>query len=192
MFLNKRKQYRQKTDEELVQLYQLEQSSLCIAVLYERYGHLVMGTSMKYLKNEVEAQDITMQVFENLHVKLLKHTVHHFKSWLYMVTKHDCFMFLRKQGKETSTEFIEKYDQEEKNEDPHVKEIHLQLLEKAIEELKPEQKQCITLFYIEEKSYQQICAELNLPMMKVKSALQNGKRNIKLQLEEQDEFKTDK
>lgn len=192
MFLNKRKQYRQKTDEELVQLYQLEQSSLCIAILYERYGHLVMGTSMKYLKNEVEAQDITMQVFENLHSKLLKHTVQHFKSWLYMVTKNDCFMFLRKQGKETSTEYIEKYDQEEINEDLSLKETHLQLLEKAIEELKPEQKQCITLFYIEEKSYQQICDELDLPMMKVKSAIQNGKRNIKLQLEEQNEFKTDK
>lgn len=192
MFLNKRKQYRQKTDEELVQLYRQEQSSLCIAILYERYGHLVMGTSMKYLKNEVEAQDITMQVFENLHSKLLKHTVQHFKSWLYMVTKNDCFMFLRKQGKETSTEYIEKYDQEELTEDFTLKEIHLQLLEKAIEELKPEQKQCITLFYIEEKSYQQICNELGLPMMKVKSAIQNGKRNIKLHLEEQNEFKTDK
>lgn len=190
MFLNKRKQYRSKTDEELVTLYQREQSSLCIAILYERYGHLVMGTSMKYLKNEVEAQDITMQVFEDLHSKLLKHTIQHFKSWLYMVTKNDCFMFLRKNGKETATEFIEKHDKAEQQEDHSTKEIHLQLLEKAIEGLKPEQKQCVTLFYLEEKSYQQISDELDLPLMKVKSAIQNGKRNIKLQLEEQDEFKT--
>lgn len=192
MFLNKRKQYRQKTDEELIQLYQREQSSLCISILYERYGHLVLGTSMKYLKNEVEAQDITMQVFEDLHSKLLRHTIKHFKSWLYMVTKNDCFMLLRKHGKEISFEFIEKYDHEEIVEDCSLKEIHLQLLEKAIEGLKSEQKQCVKLFYIEEKSYQQISVELNLPMTKVKSAIQNGKRNIKLQLEEQDEFKTNK
>lgn len=192
MFGNKRKKYSLKTDEELVNLYKTEKSPLCIAVIYERYGHLVMGTCMKYLKNEVESQDITMQIFEDLHSKLLKHNIQFFKSWLYMVTKNDCFMFLRKKGKETSTEVIEKYDLEESVEDIHSKEVHLQLLEKAIEDLKPEQKTCVKLFYLEEKSYQQISIELNLSLMKVKSAIQNGKRNIKLQLEEQDEFKKNK
>ena len=190
MFLSRRSKYRQKTDEELVALYKEEQSSMCIAVLYERYGHLVLGTSLKYLKNEVEAQDLTMKVFEDLPKKLLKHSIQHFKSWLYMVTKNDCFMFLRKTGKETASDTMEKYDQEESNEDVVTKEIHLQLLEQAIEELKPEQKRCVQLFYLVEKSYQQISDLLQLPLMKVKSAIQNGKRNIKLQLEQKDEFKT--
>ena len=191
MFGNKQKKYKLKTDEELVTLYKLERSSTCIAVIYERYGHLVMGTCMKYLKNEVESQDITMQIFEELHSKLLKHEINYFKSWLYMVTKNECFMFLRKSKIQNTTDFSESYDVEQTIEDVQSKEKSLELLENAIEDLKPEQKRCVKLFYLEEKSYQQISAELNLSLMKVKSAIQNGKRNIKLQLEKQDEFKKD-
>ena len=191
MFGNKQKKYKLKTDEELVTLYKLERSSICIAVIYERYGHLVMGTCMKYLKNEVESQDITMQIFEELHSKLLKHDINYFKSWLYMVTKNECFMFLRKSKSQNTTDFSESYDVEQTIEDVQSKEKSLELLENAIEDLKPEQKRCVKLFYLEEKSYQQISAELNLSLMQVKSAIQNGKRNIKLQLEKQDEFKKD-
>lgn len=191
MFGNKQKKYKLKTDEELVTLYKLERSSTCIAVIYERYGHLVMGTCMKYLKNEVESQDITMQIFEELHSKLLKHEINYFKSWLYMVTKNECFMFLRKSKSQNTTDFSESYDVEQTIEDVQSKEKSLELLENAIEDLKPEQKRCVKLFYLEEKSYQQISAELNLSLMQVKSAIQNGKRNIKLQLEKQDEFKKD-
>jgi RNA polymerase sigma-70 factor (ECF subfamily) len=191
MFGNKQKKYKLKTDEELVTLYKLERSSTCIAIIYERYGHLVMGTCMKYLKNEVESQDITMQIFEELHSKLLKHDINYFKSWLYMVTKNECFMFLRKSKSQNTTDFSESYDVEQTIEDVQAKEKSLELLENAIEDLKPEQKRCVKLFYLEEKSYQQISAELNLSLMQVKSAIQNGKRNIKLQLEKQDEFKKD-
>lgn len=191
MFGNKQKKYKLKTDEELVTLYKLERSSTCIAIIYERYGHLVMGTCMKYLKNEVESQDITMQIFEELHSKLLKHDINYFKSWLYMVTKNECFMFLRKSKIQNTTDFSESYDVEQTIEDVKSKEKSLELLENAIEDLKPEQKRCVKLFYLEEKSYQQISAELNLSLMQVKSAIQNGKRNIKLQLEKQDEFKKD-
>ena len=144
---------------------------------------------MKYLKNEVESQDITMQIFEELHSKLLKHDINYFKSWLYMVTKNECFMFLRKSKSQNTTDFSESYDVEQTIEDVQAKEKSLELLENAIEDLKPEQKRCVKLFYLEEKSYQQISAELNLSLMQVKSAIQNGKRNIKLQLEKQDEFK---
>ena len=191
MFGNKRKKYKLKTDEELVDLFKNDRSSLCIAILYERYSHLVMGTCLKYLKNEVESQDMTMQIFEDLHSKILKHNIQFFKSWLYMVTKNDCFMFLRKKGIISSTDTLEKYEQEDNYSELESKEIHLQLLEKAIEKLKPEQKQCVTLFYLEEKSYQEISLELNIPLLKVKSSIQNGKRNIKIQLEEKDEFKKD-
>ena len=100
-------------------------------------------------------------------------------------------MFLRKSKSQNTTDFSESYDVEQTIEDVQAKEKSLELLENAIEDLKPEQKRCVKLFYLEEKSYQQISAELNLSLMKVKSAIQNGKRNIKLQLEKQDEFKKD-
>jgi RNA polymerase sigma-70 factor (ECF subfamily) len=52
-----------------------------------------------------------------------------------------------------------------------------------LNELNAEQKQCITLFYLHKKSYQQIteCTDFNL--QQVKSYIQNGKRNLKLIVE---------
>ena len=191
MFSNKRRKYRLMTDEELVNIYKDDQSTLCIEILYERYGHLVMGVSMKYLKNEVDAEDITMKIFEDLHLKLLAHSIHFFKSWLYMVTKNECFMLLRKTKKETFVEYIELYDHITLDEtiDKTKQEINLQLLEESLIHLKEEQRICIQLFYLEEKSYYQISEQLNFPLSKVKSAIQNGKRNIKILLEQDDEFK---
>ena len=60
----------------------------------------------------------------------------------------------------------------------------MEALKKCIEELKSEQKQCVTLFYLEEKCYQEIADELNFDLKKVKSHIQNGKRNLKICLEQ--------
>lgn len=191
MFTNRRKKYRLMTDEELVNIYKDEKSSLCIEILYERYGHLVMGVSLKYLKKEVDAEDLCMKIFEDLQLKLINHSVLFFKSWLYMVVKNECFMILRKSKKEIPVEFIENYDvsSEDELEKINNKEINFNLLEMSLENLKGDQKKCIQLFYLEEKSYNEISELLNLPLTKVKSAIQNGKRNIKIILEQNDEFK---
>lgn len=188
MFSFKRKTYRQKSDEELILIYKEEFASECIAVLYERYGHLVMGACMKYLKNVVESEDLTMHIFEHLPQKLIKHEITYFKSWLYMVTKNECFMLFRKKGLSTSPIDGFEYSDELPSEEIVIKEQKLSALEEIIPLLKEEQRICIELFYLKEKSYQQICDELQLSMMQVKSAIQNGKRNLKIRLEERNEF----
>ena len=191
MFINKRKQYREKSDEELMTLHKSEGGSICIGILYERYGHLVMGACMKYLKNTLEAEDMTMQIFENLGQKLQKHEIQYFKSWLYMVTKNECFMMSRKKGHEFSSIEITNLKEEENDfERILLKEQKLTLLEEVIPFLKDDQRKCIELFYLKELSYQQISTELNLSLMQIKSAIQNGKRNLKIQLEERNEFKS--
>ena len=191
MFINKRKQYRDKSDEELMTLHKSEGGSICIGILYERYGHLVMGACMKYLKNTLEAEDMTMQIFEHLGQKIIKHEIQFFKSWLYMVTKNECFMMLRKKGHEFSSIEITNLKEEENDfERILLKEQKLTLLEEVIPFLKDDQRKCIELFYLKELSYQQISTELNLSLMQIKSAIQNGKRNLKIQLEERNEFKS--
>jgi RNA polymerase sigma-70 factor (ECF subfamily) len=60
----------------------------------------------------------------------------------------------------------------------------------ALKELSPEQRQCVTLFYLQKKSYQEISDETRFTMMQVKSHIQNGKRNLKLMIEKR--LKNDK
>jgi RNA polymerase sigma-70 factor, ECF subfamily len=189
MLFRKRITYHQLSDEDLVVRFQDGGSNEIIGEIYTRYGHLVMGTCMKYLKNSNDAEDMTMVIFERLPEKLRGHTIERFKSWLYMVTKNECLMLLRKKGRVT----LEITKELEAEDDLHVveeKEIQYTLLEAAIHELKEEQRLCIELFYLEKRSYQEITSLLKLDVKKVKSAIQNGKRNLKLILENRNEFKS--
>ena len=143
---------------------------------------------MKYLKDPTEAEDVAMHIFEGLHFKLLKHDIAFFKSWLYMVTKNECFMLLRKKGKEYKGELKDVADETSEDIEQY-REIKLSILEEILPTLKEDQRICIELFYLKGLSYQQISEELSMSLMKVKSAIQNGKRNLKIRLEERNEFK---
>lgn len=180
--------YRKYSDEELVVRIRHEKDIYCIGILYERYGHLVFGLALKYLKNRNDAEDLTSHVFENLFKKLQTHTVQHFKSWLYMLSKNECLMILRRQNPQGDYD-LALIQEENTVIDSEEKEIKLELLEEKISFLKDEQQKCVRLFYLEEKSYQQVSDELNLPLNKVKSAIQNGKRNLKILLEQHHEFR---
>lgn len=189
MLFSRKNKYKTLSDEELLRIYKKKQSSEVIGEYYQRYGHLVMGTSMKYLKNKFDAEDLVMNMFEKLPRKLLSHNISNFKSWLYIVTKNECLMLLRKKGKLTSSLTRELEDTDELDLKIE-KDKQLEMLEDAIDNLKEEQKECIKLFYIESKSYQEITEMLHLDIKKVKSAIQNGKRNLKLNLEAKNEFKS--
>jgi RNA polymerase sigma-70 factor (ECF subfamily) len=70
------------------------------------------------------------------------------------------------------------------------REQQLLLLEEALKQLGAEQRHCIELFYLGQKSYQQIMTETGLSFKQVKSFIQNGKRNLKIALATTHERKT--
>ena len=188
MFQRKRKKYRLLGDSELISAYRESRDRDSFSVIYERYGHLVMGTCMKYLKDEFEAEDLTSKIFEELGEKIIRHTIENFKGWLYRLTKNECLMFLRKQ----KTRFLHHAQIDslaEAEKEPENKEAQLSLMERSMDALKPEQEKCLRLFYLEDKSYQEVADLLHLDMKQVKSAIQNGKRNLKIILIQNDEFK---
>lgn len=74
--------------------------------------------------------------------------------------------------------------EEESNKNLHIeKDRQLELMAMCLEELNSEQQQCVTLFYLEKKSYQEIAEKTGYSLMQVKSHIQNGKRNLKILLE---------
>ncbi|AEA44479.1 RNA polymerase, sigma-24 subunit, ECF subfamily [Fluviicola taffensis DSM 16823] len=188
LFQRRHKKYNNLSDLDLIQLYKQEENLFTIPLLYERYGHLVLGTCLKYLKRYEDAEDATMKIFGELNQKIEKHTIQHFKSWLYQVTKNECLIHLRKQ-KTHQTPIHENLLQDQSHEidEQKEREIKLTKLEQAITHLKDEQRICIELFYLQDKSYQEISEELNIPLNTVKSSIQNGKRNLKIWMESHEE-----
>jgi RNA polymerase sigma factor (sigma-70 family) len=190
MFLGiNRKKYQQLSDKELIDLYVTDRCRYTLPLLYERYGHLVMGSCMNYLKQVENAEDTTMRIFGELGAKLLKHDVQHFKSWLFQVTRNECLQFLRK-NKPGATTVIDELSMPvastaAEEEETLQLEHQLQSLEQAILQLKDEQRTCVELFYLGQKSYNEISEQLSIPLNTVKSAIQNGKRNLKIWMERQ-------
>ncbi len=177
-------------DLELITLLKSKDASFILGVLYERYSHLVMGVSLKYLKNQTDAEDATMHIFEQLIEKINKSNIQNFSSWLYVVVKNECFMILRKKQKVIPKELKLFETAAEEELDPIYLEVHFTVLEETIQQLKEEQKKCLQLFYLEGYSYTKVSELLNLPLLKVKSAIQNGKRNLKIELEKHHAFKS--
>lgn len=175
------------TDAELLEQFYKDHNNEWLGILLQRYTLLLLGVCMKYLKNEEEAKDSVQQVFLKVIQELHKYKVEYFKSWLYMVAKNHCLMKLReKQGKIT-TEISDRLSAKQEDEtdlQSLVQNDHtLELMAVALKELNPEQQQCVTLFYLQKKSYQEVSSETGFSMLQVKSYIQNGKRNLKILIE---------
>lgn len=180
--------YQNHSDNEVINLYLTSGDNSWVGLLYERYGHLVLGLCIKYLRNRDEAADAAMQIFEGLLSDLKKHKITYFKSWLYAYSKNFCLMALRRRQStlKKELELHENVHLVMDFSDPshlHEKEKQVLLLEKAIALLNPEQKTCIHLFYLQNKSYSEICGLTGYSANDVKSYIQNGKRNLKIKME---------
>jgi RNA polymerase sigma factor, sigma-70 family len=174
-------------DEDLLKNYQSSGDQNLLAALYLRYTDWVYGACLKYLKDTEAAKDATLSIYEELIVKLKTHHVENFKSWLYVVAKNYCLMQLRKSKQHMVVELPGAVMQTE--DFSHLdsvleKENELKRLENCIGTLNDEQNAVIKLFYLENKCYNEITNITGLDWNKVRSLIQNGRRNLKICMEE--------
>jgi RNA polymerase sigma-70 factor (ECF subfamily) len=178
------KNSRELTDEELLQRYKTDEDSNWIGILFDRYAILLLGMCMKYLKNEEDARDSVQQIFLKVLAEINKHQVQFFRAWIYMVTKNYCLMQLRHKQQVRQEEVNENHlnnpavPDEDKTKFIE-KDILLENMQQALEQLNPEQRVCVKLFYLQKTSYQDIAEQTGYTLLQVKSYIQNGKRNLK-------------
>lgn len=174
------------TDVELLNAFKENADQQTLAQLYLRYTELVYGVCMKYLKDGEAAKDAVMNIYQELLTKLQTNEVQNFKSWLYVVAKNHCLMQLRKEKKNVMVELTPAVMQSEDFthlDDVLEKEKELKKLEYCIEHLPSEQKESIQLFYLENKCYNEIVDKTGYEWNKVRSLIQNGRRNLKTCME---------
>ncbi|MFZ2906309.1 MAG: sigma-70 family RNA polymerase sigma factor [Cyclobacteriaceae bacterium] len=181
------KHHSELTDQELLALYKQSEEVNWVGILYSRYTSLVYGVCLKYLKDREEAKDAVMQLFEKLTSTLKTHEVEFFKSWLYVTARNHCLMQLRsKKGKYTEeiSPILMETSAETHLEEQDELELNLGKLENCIEKLAHEQKVCVRMFFLQQKCYKDITVLTGFDLKKVKSFIQNGKRNLKICLEQ--------
>ncbi len=171
-------------DEVLVAEFLENGNKELIAILFERYTHLVYGICLGYLRDKDYSKDAVMEIFESLFEKLSIHRVTIFKNWLYTVSRNHCLMILRKSATQnksyeknlsgliTSIEPDEVYQEISD-------EIKVGMIGTAFDNLNPDQRLCVSMMYLEDKSYKDIADQTGYTLNEVKSHIQNGKRNLK-------------
>ena len=175
--------YNDLEDKEILEIYYQDNDNELLGILLQRYTMLLLGVCMKYLKNEEDAKDGVQQIFLKVIHELQKYKVEYFKSWLYMVAKNHCLMKLRDKGKYPAEINEQVISSPAENMDKMAaieKDTILNNMETALKQLNTEQQLCVTLFYLQKKTYQQIAETTGYNVMQVKSHIQNGKRNLKI------------
>jgi len=176
-----------KSDKELLQEYKITGDKQVIGEFYRRYMKFTFFICLKYLQNSEQSEEAVMQIFEKLFEDLKRFDIDNFKPWLHSVARNHCMLMHRANSyaikrneelKKDSTVFMESdddlyLDTEKDNE------MKLKFMKECLEILKLQQKECIQYFYIEQKCYQEVSEITGYNMKKVKSYIQNGKRNLK-------------
>lgn len=175
-------------DELLLQRYRATKQQEYLGVLFNRYIHILFGICMKYFKDETRSEDAVLQLYEVVAQKVLAHQIDNFGGWVTTVARNHCLMALRQkkaQRKRQQQYVADARVHMESDTTLHPtggaeeKEMALNRLSEAIGQLNEEQRMCIELFFLQEKSYQEIVDLTGWDYKAVKSHIQNGKRNLK-------------
>lgn len=175
-----------RSDEELLAAFRHSGDQQVLATLYLRYTDLVYGTCFKYLKEQEACKDAVMNIYQELLAKLPHHEIDNFKGWLYVVTKNHCLMQLRKEKKNITISLDTSFMQSE--DFSHLdnvleKEEDFRKLEGCLEGLPETQREAVRLFYLQNKCYNEITGITGHDWNKVRSLIQNGRRNLKICME---------
>jgi RNA polymerase sigma-70 factor (ECF subfamily) len=133
-------------------------------------------------------EDAVCEIYEILCRDLKSAAVKNFSSWLFSVCRNHYLKTLNREPRhrfaEKELDFLSLVMENQQKEDLLLKESQLMHLEKALTELNEAQQRCLVAFYLEGKSYQEVVELTGFDMNKVKSHIQNGKRNLKIRIEE--------
>jgi RNA polymerase sigma-70 factor (ECF subfamily) len=189
MWLFKKKEYN--SDEELLKHYKQSGNKELFADLFKKHVSIVYGTCLFYLQDKDEAQDATMQLFEKLMLDLNNREIDNFKGWLSFVVRNHCISLIRKnksQSKNIKSYYEFEYESPNYEEEEKINSVSddvlLENMKDCLPKLKENQRVCVELFYLKNKSYQDIANETKFSLNEIKSYIQNGKRNLKLLLQD--------
>lgn len=150
--------------------------------LYKRYIPKIYGLCLKYLGNTESARDAVMDIYQLVSEKIRNYEIDNLNAWLYSVAKNHCLQVIRKEKRtifvnidDTSVETESFFTHTDEAQTPE----EIAALEYCMNTLSEEQKTSVKLFFFEEKSYADIVEITGYALSKVKSYIQNGKRNLK-------------
>ncbi len=179
------------SDEELLKQYKQTGNKELFADLFNKHVIVVYGTCLFYLQDKDKAQDATMILFEKLMLDINNREIDNFKGWLSFVVRNHCISIIRKektQAKNEKSYYEFEYQPADFDTEQAISRVGddqmIEYMKDCLPRLKEAQRVCLELFYLNGKSYHEIVDKTQYSLNEVKSYIQNGKRNLKILIEE--------
>lgn len=168
-------------DEELVQK-SLNGYDSAFAELITRYQKMVYAIAIGFTKNFADAQDLSQDVFVNAYLRLKSlRNPSSFGSWIRKIAFNRCLVHNIQNQRTTRIQETCKYIPS----DP-VAQVEQELTQAdlwaALHQLPDDQRLILVLFYLEERSYQEITDYLNIPRTTVQSRLRSARKALKKEM----------
>jgi len=154
------------------------------AELMDRYRESIYFMMLKMVKNQDDADDLTIEAFGKAFNRLDQYSPSFaFSTWLFKIASNNCIDFIRKKriqvlSMDTGISMPDggsrRIDATSMTHNPEEsliygqRIVHMRLL---VSKLKPRYRELVEKRYFEELSYEEIAKELNLPLGTVKAQL---------------------
>ncbi|TAE49484.1 MAG: sigma-70 family RNA polymerase sigma factor [Bacteroidetes bacterium] len=168
----------EKPDGELVKLYQSRQDMEIISVLLDRHKDAWIAVSFRYLKDDDAVRDFAGEMYLKLSEKLLTAEVGNFKSWLLTLT-YNALHDLNRKGRVREMYRSGLKEETETIDTQLHKSLDNEVWVAAFRQLGEQEQQCLTLKYLEEKSYHEIMEQTGWTFNQVRGLLERAKDKLR-------------
>ncbi len=153
------------------------------AELMQIYKDTIFYMLLRMTGNHEDAEDLTIETFGKAFTNICQYNGSYaFSTWLFRIASNNCIDFMRKKKKnvlnQEANEDID--DQDDKfnfvidlinPEEKFIKSQKAEVVRQVVETLKPRYRRLILMRYFDERSYDEIAEELDLPLGTVKAQL---------------------
>lgn len=151
---------------------------------------MVYGVCLKIFREQGRSEDAVMAIYEELVRKVKTNEVSAFRGWLYVLARNHCLMELRKDKRRPvqhhAPEDMARFDDAESAIEYELP-VQRNVLEHCLQQLQAAQRLAVQWFYYDDKSYKEIADHIHEEVGKVRSYIQNGRRNLRICLEKNEQ-----
>ena len=170
-------------DWKLVQRALKKSDQKAYAELMGRYKETIFFMLLKMIKDKDDADDLTIEAFGKAFRNLAQYTPDFaFSTWLFKIATNNCIDFIRKKKAAISLDrtyetpdgdqiSLEPKSEFLNPEEKAIKKQKIELMQSVVQKLQPRYRTLVELRYFQEKSYEEIALELELPIGTVKAQL---------------------
>ena len=170
------------TDIELIREVLLDNNARAFETLMKRYTSQVFGASLRLMKDEDNAQEVTQMAFIQAYRQLESWRGENFGAWVTIIANHIALRMLEKEKRRQTEQLDDNADAPDETYDEQ-KEQRLQSLETAVAELPEADRQIIQWHYYEDIPLQTIAQRLGQTENNIKVRIFRIRERLKNKLE---------